>query len=135
MTPEFLAAVIDTLLPGDAVLPSGTAAGVRPSSDSSEHLHLLDAIAVRAGSAETFVRLDASARTALLHAIEHEKPDAFRALLVALLTDYYESAAVLITLGWSDDPPQPGGHAVPSIDRRTTTMIDRVGRRNRLWRE
>lgn len=135
MTPDFLAAVIDTLLPGDDVLPSGTGAGVGPSSDTNGHLDLLDAIAVRAGSAETFVRLDAGARTALLHAIEREKPDGFRALLVALLTDYYESAAVLVALGWSDDPPQPIGHAVPSIDCRTASMIDRVGRRNRLWHE
>lgn len=135
MNPEFLAAVIDTLLPGDEVLPNGTRAGVKPSSIAGGHLDLLDAIAVRAGSAETFVKLDASARATLIHAVEHERPDSFRALLVLVLTDYYESAAVLAALGWRSEPPQPTGHGISSADHRTQKMIDRIRQQDRLWRE
>lgn len=134
MTPEFLAAVIDTLLPGDEAMPSGTRAGVKPSSSADGHLDLFDAIAVRAGSAETFVKLDASARAALIHTVEHERPVSFRALLVILLSEYYESAAVIAALGWRSEPPQPTGHVIASADHRTQKMIDRIRQQDRLWR-
>jgi len=134
MTPEFLAAVIDTLLPGEEALPCGTRAGLDPAAYASAHRAAFDAVAAQAGSDERFARADESARTAILNAVERALPDAFRALLVAVLSDYYEAPPVLAALGWRIDPPQPSGHAMPKLDDPTTERLERVGRRAKLWR-
>jgi hypothetical protein len=134
MTPEFLAAVIDTLLPGDDALPSGTRAGLDPAAYASAHRAAFDAIAAEAGSDDPLVRVDAGARNAILKAVERALPDAFRALLLAVLSDYYEAPPVLVALGWRIDPPQPSGHAIPKLDDPTTERLERVGRRAKLWR-
>jgi hypothetical protein len=102
MTPAFLNAVIDTLLPAEApapgrvALPGGTAAGIER--------------------------------------IERERPAEFRALLVALLPDYYESPDVLTALGWRPEPPQPAGHGLDAMDEPTRQALDRVRGRSALWR-
>jgi hypothetical protein len=133
MTPEFLAAVLDTLLPGDDALPSGTRAGLDPAAYAS-HQTVLDAIARQAGGLDALVRANGRARTAALQAIERTAPDLFRALLTAVLSDYYEAPAVLTALGWRSEPPQPAGHAVPAMDAPTTERLTRVGQRGKLWR-
>jgi len=134
MTPEFLTAVIDTLLPGDEALQSATRAGLDPAVYARAHRTVFDAIAGQAGSNELFARADESARNAILKAVERALPDAFRALLVAVLSDYYEAPPVLAALGWRIDPPQPSGHAMPRLDGPTTERLERVGRRAKLWR-
>jgi hypothetical protein len=135
MTPELLAAVIDTLLPGDDTLPSGTRAGVDPAAHAASHRAAFDAIAAEAGSFELFIRADEKARAALLQAAERVAPDAFRALLTIVLSDYYEAPAVLAALRWRGDPPQPTGHTVPSMDKLTTERLDRVRQHDKLWRD
>jgi hypothetical protein len=110
--------VVDSLLPGDDVLPSGTAAGVR--IDTEAHRTVLDAIA-RAGA-------DADA----LRHVEREMPAEFAALLFALVEDYYDSDAVIAALGWTRDAPQPSGHPLPAFDER---LLERVRRRAPLWRD
>ena len=134
MTPAFLAAVIDTLLPGDGVLPSGTRAGLDPAIHAGPHRDVFDAIAAQAGSFERFIQADESVRSVALTVVERTLPDAFRALLVAVLSDYYEASAVLTALGWRTDPPQPAGHALPSLDGPTAERLERVRQRNKLWR-
>jgi hypothetical protein len=134
MTPEFLAAVIDTLLPGDDALPSGTRARLDPAAYAGSHGAVFDAIAAQAGGGELFVRADESARCEVLKSVERALPDAFRALLVVVLSDYYESPPVLAALGWRIDPPQPSGHTMPRLDDPTTERLERVGRRAKLWR-
>jgi len=116
-------------------LPSGTRAGLDPAADVDSHRAVLDAIAARAGSYERFARADESARTAALTAVERAIPDAFRALLVAVLSDYYEASAALTALGWRTDPPQPAGHALPSLDSPTAEQLERVRQRIKLWRD
>jgi hypothetical protein len=133
MTPEFLAAVIDTLLPGDGALPSGTAAGLPLTSYAESHRPVLEAIAAHAG--ESFIQAGEAARATALQAVERSMPDVFRALLTAVLSDYYESELVLTALGWPSHPPQPTGHAVAVIDDATAARLDRVARRGRLWRD
>jgi len=141
MTPEFLAAVIDTLLPGEQKappgampLPSGTQADLDPAAYSSSHRAVLNAIAAQAGSCELFVRADESARDAILKAVERAMPDAFRALLATVLSDYCEAPPVLTALGWRVDPPQPSGHVVPDLDGPTAERLERVRERAKLWR-
>jgi hypothetical protein len=128
MTPEFLAAVIDTLLPGDDALPSGPQADVALTADA--HAPVLEAVSAQAGGMDAFSSAPEPARVTILRAVEHAHPEAFRALLVAVLSDYYESAPVLTAMGWRSDPPQPLGHELPSSD----TGIDKVRARSRLWR-
>jgi hypothetical protein len=134
MTPEFLAAVIDTLLPGDGVLPSGTAAGLPVTTYAEPHRPVLDAIVAHAGGLESFIRADEAARAAVLQAVDRGMPAAFRVLLTAVLSDYYESEPVLNALDWRAGPPQPTGHAVAAMDDATAARLDRVARRGRLWR-
>jgi hypothetical protein len=134
MTPEFLAAVVDTLLPGDGVLPRGTAAGLPLADYGESHCPVLDAIAAQARGVESFIRADEAARTTVLRAVEHSMPDAFRTLLSAVLSDYYESAPVLAALGWPTQPPQPSGNAIAAMDNATAARLDRVARRGQLWR-
>jgi hypothetical protein len=135
MTPEFLTAVIDALLPGDDMLPSATRAGLDPATYAASHRAALDVIAAEAKTFELFIRADEKVRTAILRAAERAAPDAFRVLLVALLTDYYEAPAVLTALGWRTDPPQPVGHAVPKLDDATAARLERMRQRAKLWRD
>jgi len=134
MTPEFLAAVIDTLLPGDDVLPSGTRAGLDPVVYASSHHAIFDVIAARAGGLERFIQADESARAAALTTVERALPEAFRALLVTVLSDYYEATAVLAALGWRTDPPQPAGHAMSEWNDAAGERLERIRRRVRMWR-
>jgi len=135
MTPAFLAAVLDTLLPGDDALPSATRAGLDPATYAGPHRAMFDAIAVQAGSPETFLRADESARAATLHAVERTEPDALRALLTIVLSDYYEAPAVLAALGWRSEPPQPAGHTVPTLGSLADDRSEWARRRGKLWRD
>ncbi len=142
MTPEFLRAVVDTLLPGEqgaapgtAALPSGSAAGVDLAKYAAAARPVLDAIARAAGGDAAFATASEVVRAAALRSVERELPDAFRALITPVLTDYYESAAVLIAFGWRAEPPQPRGHTLPPTDEPTRQRLDRVRRRAKLWRD
>jgi hypothetical protein len=134
MTPEFLAAILDTLLPGDEVLPSGTRAGLDPAGYVPQHRAIFDAIAAQTQGAEQFIRADESAKAAALRAVERAAPDLFRALLTAVLSDYYEASAVLAPLGWRSEPPQPTGHTISTRYDLTGERLQQVRRRGKLWR-
>lgn len=134
MTPEFLAAVIDTLLPGDGILPSGTQVPPAHSAYARDHRAVFDAISGQAGRCELFVRADEGTRAAILKSVESAMTDAFSALLVSVLSDYYQAVPVLSALKWRSDPPQPPGHAVPKLDDPTAERLDRVRRRSPFWR-
>jgi hypothetical protein len=134
MTPDVLAAVIDTLLPGDGVLPRGTAAGLPLPAYAEAHRPVLEAIAAQAGGPESFTGADEAARAATVRAIERAMPDAFWALLTAVLSDYYESEPVLTALGWPTHPPQPTGHVLAAMDDAIAARLNRVERRGQLWR-
>ena len=131
MTPEFLAAVIDTLLPGDDVLPSGTAAGV---ALAAAHTAVLEMAAAQAGGMDMFARAPDSARVAVLQAVERAQPEPFRALLVAVLSDYHQSAAAIRAVGWRVEPPQPTGHSIAHSSDATAEQLERVRQRKKLWR-
>jgi hypothetical protein len=135
MTPEFLAAVIDTLLPGDDVLPSGTQAGLDSAAYAGGHRAVFETIAAQTSGGELFTRADESARGGVLKAVERVVPDAFRALLVTVLSDYYEAPPVLRALRWRIDPPQPTGHILSGLDGPTADRLERVRQRAKLWRD
>lgn len=141
MTPEFLRAVVDTLLPGEqgdapgsVALPSGSAAGVDLANYATAARPVLDAIAPTAGGAPAFANASEAVRAAALRTVEQSLPAAFRTLVTLVLADYYESTAVLVAFGWGTEPPQPRGHALPPTDEATHQRLDRVKRRAKLWR-
>jgi len=141
VTPAFLSAVVDTLLPGDhgvPPLPTGTAAGVaakledllsRP--DGARHDVALRAIARAAGDEEAFVGADAAARIASVRLVEADMREPLRALVALVLQDYYEAEAALVAMGWRAEPPQPAGHVLPPFDE---SLLEPVKRRDRMWR-
>jgi hypothetical protein len=141
VTPEFLSAVVDTLLPGDRgvpPLPTGTAAGVAAKlehlvADRDRALRevVLQAIASAARSEDAFVRMDAAGRIASVRQVEAEMPGPFRALVALVLQDYYEAEIVLLAMGWRAEPPQPRGHLLPPFDE---ALLEPVRRRGRIWR-
>jgi hypothetical protein len=141
VTPEFLSAVVDTLLPGDRgvpPVPTGTAAGVAAKlehlvADRDRALRdvVLQAIASAARSEDAFVRMDAAGRIASVRQVEAEMPGPFRALVALVLQDYYEAEIVLLAMGWRAEPPQPHGHLLPPFDE---ALLEPVRRRGRIWR-
>lgn len=136
MIRDFAAAVADTLLPGEATAPAGaaplpSASAVRVSIDADAHRSVLEAIATEVGGEAAFIVAAEPGRVAILRAVEAETPAAFRALVLALLADYYESDRVLGALGWTTDAPQPRGHALPPFEQEA---LVKVKRRARLWR-
>lgn len=141
MNTAFIAAVVDTLLPGDSGGPAGerpvpkaSAAGIDLGALANAHYTVLQAVAKEAGSADVFSSSSEPARIAVVQAIERAIPAAFRALLSALLADYYESPSVLSAMGWRTDPPQPRGNSLPAQDPATAERLKRVQARGKLWR-
>jgi hypothetical protein len=142
MNAAYVAAVVDTLLPGDsggphgeAPLPKASAAGMDLGALANAHDTVIQAVAKEAGGAEEFTISDEAVRIAAVQTIERVLPEAFRALLLALLADYYESAPVLNAMGWRSEPPQPQGHELYFIHPAIKGLIHRVHSRGKLWRE
>jgi hypothetical protein len=133
MTSAFLAALLDTLLPGERPLPRGSAAGLDLRAVIEAHRPTLDAIAVRAGGADAFANASEAERIAVLKEIERTLPDPFRTLLAAILTEYYDGDPVLTAMGWRIAPPQPTGHVVEPIGETTWRMLEKVKQRGKLW--
>jgi hypothetical protein len=141
MTPAFVTAVADTFLPGDSggpdgypPLPPASQAGIDLASIAKAHGAVFDAIAKQADTAEAFVATAEPGRVAAVQSVERAMPDAFRALLSALLADYYESPPVLAAMGWRTGPPQPQGHAIPEFSDAAFERLARVQARGKLWR-
>jgi hypothetical protein len=142
VTPEFLRAVVDTLVPGDdgvPPLPSATVAGV--AAKLAEHLGadraraqrelVLRAIAMASRGDEAFVRAEAAERVAIVRRVEAELRGPFEAFVSLVLQDYYEAEAVLLAMGWRAEPPQPQGHRLLPFDE---ALLEPVKRRGRMWR-
>ncbi|MBV9741563.1 MAG: hypothetical protein JOZ30_18120 [Hyphomicrobiales bacterium] len=144
MRNAFLEAVVDTILPGERAgpdatpdllpLPPGSHAGVVLDPSYAAQQGVLRLIAERAGGEEAFARASFSKRTELLEQVERESFAPFRALVSALVQDYYEAPSVLVAMGWREGAAQPLGHDVPQADAGTLRCLDKVRRRGRLWR-
>lgn len=138
MSPEFLELVVDALLPGDEVLPAGSAVGVAAKlasalarGRSTEIQRALEAIAACASGEADFCKAPGAARNSILRQVEKEASPEFHALVCFALTDYYDADAVLTGLGWRTQPPQPRGHALEDFDER---LLQRMRQRSPFWR-
>ena len=141
MSPEFLRAVVDTLLPderaappGASGLPRGSAVGIDLAKYSVPARSVLDAIAKAGGGEEGFAKADEATRTAILKSVQGAAPEAFAGLLALVLPDYFEAPAVTEALGWRHEPPQPRGHSVPAMDEATRSWLERVRLGRQRWR-
>ncbi|MBM3545596.1 MAG: hypothetical protein FJX54_01480 [Alphaproteobacteria bacterium] len=131
---SFLAAVLDTLLPGDRAalpLPPGSGIGIEASDLPAE---ALAAIASEAGSEAAFEAASPATRTDILRRVEAKSPSVFQALLTAALMRYYQSDAVMTAMGWRTDPPQPKGRPLAATDAATWERLKKVKSRGRIWR-
>ncbi|MFI5011977.1 MAG: hypothetical protein ACHQAY_06490 [Hyphomicrobiales bacterium] len=142
MGEPFLSAVVDTILPGERAasgaaspLPSGTQAGLVLRPDDRRHAGVLRAIAMHGGGEEAFAGASPEERAAVLEAVEKESFEPFRALVLSLLRDYYETPTVLAAMGWRGGGAQPQGHEVPEADAATLRRLDKVRARGPIWRK
>ena len=141
MNAAFIAAVVDTLLPGDSGgrageprLPPGSTAGIDLSALFDARGAVFEAIAKQAGGADAFIAGGEPRRIVAVQATERAMPEAFRALLSTLLADYYESTPVLSAMDWRAEPPQPRGHQLKLSDGATAQHLEHVRSRQKLWR-
>jgi hypothetical protein len=138
---DFLSCVVDTLLPGErgaggrSALPTGTAAGVKLDGSEAAQAAILARIAARAGGEAAFIQASPAVRAAVMRGVEKDDVEAFRALVQALLEDYYEAPPVLKALGWHAGSVQPDGNVVQEADAATLARLDRQRARPPFWRK
>ena len=135
MSDALLSAIADTLLPGDAKIPAASKAGIDLGKHRERAAPIVAAVVRLAGSEQDFIVGDEAKRIAQLQSVQQELPDAFMALLAALLPDYYETAAVIDALGWPSHPPQPQGHFLADMDAATSERLEKVRLRRKIWRD
>jgi len=128
-------AILDALLPGEGNLPDAHAAGIDPAAHEALLAPIAAMIMTKVGGEQAFIAANEAQRITLLQSAQQELPDAFTALLAALLPDYYESPAVLQAFGWPARPPQPLGHSIPTMDAATDARLEKVRLRRKLWRD
>lgn len=129
MTDMALIALLDTLLPGDDVLPAFSCAEIDPARFEMSAAPLFAAIDPAA-----FARATVADRVALLRGVEQDAPDAFRLLLGQVLAAYYQAPRVQAALGWRSAPPQPAGHQLGAGDEIVWRLLEKVRKRGQLWR-
>lgn len=141
MSPAFLAAVIDTILPGEPEiaadglpLPRGSEACRLSAEHVDAHRSVLQLILNRGGGDFGFVDAGNGERTAVLAAIEREASAPFRRLVVDLLQDYFDSPSVLKAMGAHTHPPQPRGRDLAATDNDTIALLESVRAKGTIWR-
>ena|SRR5438270_7780164 len=129
---KFLAAMVDTLVPGGVlangiVAPAASSIGITWDALEERHGRVLAAIATQAGGEEDFCLGTDEFRADVLRQVERSRPQDFAALVTAVLTLYYESPNVLAAFGWPSRPPQPLGHELPPFDERLLAPVKARG--------
>ncbi len=117
--PEALAAVLDTMLPGDDVFPSASAVDL--AAEMIEHpVFAIPTQAALALLPEGLHAADAAARIAAIAALEAHHPAVFAPFITAVYSVYYAAAptlrAVEAATGYAARPPQPEGYALKPFD-------------------
>lgn len=122
---RLLAALADTLLPGDHGWPSGATVGVqsvlatRLVQERGEDA-LDDVIEALSADAATLLAEDEDARAAAVAAWEARDPDLFGWVRDAAFMAYYESPVVVLAINASGHPykliPHVTGYALPRFD-------------------
>jgi hypothetical protein len=121
-----LAALADTLIPGDGEFPSASAVGAHGLLVERLRERLgpqaIDLLlrALRVASGGSLVDLAESVRVDAVRRLERDEPDLFAVVRTALYYSYYQSPlviAVIRGLGFAyNDAPQPLGYALDPFD-------------------
>ncbi|MBL8701207.1 MAG: hypothetical protein JNK67_22715 [Alphaproteobacteria bacterium] len=136
MTPDLLALVLDTLLPGDGPWPPAhdvdLAAAVRADRDGDPDGRI---DAVLAALPPGFATADAAGREAMLRAIEAAHAADFERLVTLAYTAYYIAPRVRTVVeretGYANRPPQPLGYELEPFDER---LLETQKKRAPFWR-
>lgn len=141
---DLLAFVLETMLPGDGVMPPASKTGAARAIDGylterpalrAPILDALVAIRIAAHAREgEFGALTEAARIATLEAVEASHPHAFDALLVQAYTGYYTDPDVQARLG-VPSPLMPVGHPRSTAGTLDPARLDRVRATAKPWRE
>lgn len=141
---DLLAAILETLLPGDGVMPPASNTGAARAVDgylaerTALRAPILDALtAVRIAahaSGGDFGALPEARRIAALEAVEGAHPHVFDALLVQAYTGYYTDPGVQARLG-VPSPLMPIGHPRSTSGTIDPARLDRVRATAKRWRE
>lgn len=133
-----LAALLDTLLPGDGIFPAAGTHGLAGRLRSMAALRPggTDALARIAASLPAgFAAADAATRATLLEGAEAAHPQDFERVVTAAFNAYYTApdirAVIARETGFAPRPPQPRGHDLPPFDER---LLDAVRARGPFWR-
>jgi hypothetical protein len=127
-----LAALLDTLLPGDKDWPAAGSLDGLPAQVAADVAleRLLAALPA------DFAVLDADGREAALQRLEVAEPAAFERLVAATYLAYYTHDAVRAVLerltGYEARPPQPLGYELPPFDEN---LLATQKRRAPFWRD
>ena len=123
-----LAAVLATLLPGDAPWPSGAVVADAVAADLAPG----DWAALSASLPGGFTAGDEAA----LRAVEQQHPAAFERMVTAAYLAYYTEPSVRAVLeqvtGYEARPPQPLGYQLEPFDE---TLLERQRLRAPFWRD
>jgi hypothetical protein len=141
---DLLAAVLETLLPGDGEMPPASKTGAALAIDGylterpalrAPILHVLVAIRIAAQAHQgEFGAATEAARVATLEAVETSHPHAFDTLLVQAYTGYYSDPDVQARLG-VPSPLMPVGHPRSTAGTLDPARLDRVRSTAKPWRE
>lgn len=130
--PDLLAALLATLLPGDATWPAGDTIAAQVRHDLAaepETAAALDALLTALPPA--FQRGDEAA----LHAAAAADPDGFDRVVALAYIAYYTDPEVRRVIehvtGYEARPPQPLGYALPPFD---DALLEVQRRRAPFWR-
>jgi len=134
---RFVAAVLDTLVPGGAlangvIAPPASAIGIAFAVAEAHHARVLAAVAIEAGGEEAFCSGTEEFRANALKRVEKSHSADFAALVTGVLMLYYEHPEVLTAFGWPSRPPQPFGHELPRFDEE---LLAPVKARGKIWRD
>jgi hypothetical protein len=138
---DFLAAVLDTLVPASGDFPGAGAVALdhvlamaAASADLetvlARGLELVDD-AARGASAHGFARLGADERETILKSVERSHVEFFETLVRHTYDGYYGHPAIVTRLGLDPGPLHPRGHQVEALD---APDLSRVIARGPLYR-
>lgn len=139
MNAEFINALAEALLPGDAHWPSGGSIDLATMVASISalvpgHTESMSELERVVGSA--FIDSSPPQRQTVLEAVEHEHPDLFGVGRLLVFDAYYRHARVVEAMadrcGYRGDPPQPAGFPVGDFDPAVLSTVRSMARR---WRD
>jgi hypothetical protein len=116
-----LAALVDTMIPGDELFPSAAAVGTHGLvGPRLRQLLGRDGLARLSATLGPLAALDRAGREAAVGRLEKADPELFGIVQMTIYLSYYEQPAVVAAvraMGHDyNDAPQPDGYALPPFD-------------------